>query len=569
MMASNLHHPSVRFTRLSDRFRSLWTFYQFLGGVFKHLDRGPLPFSYDFQSLYRRLQEVAPKVGIEGVTDVQKDLDEIDRELQRIHAELRDIDSQLPPSLLRRFFDRLRQQDEKILFVLAKFYVQSPEMDRDTLDKLDILFTRLASAPLEDGRALPKAPEDLEEIFRRLVAVGTVPELDDFERAALVQAVKEIRDEVEAIRDFEKLLTSGVLDRLRELKVRLGRTILDPVLLTQVVTTNIVARNKFEELYRDEEVQILEDTNRIFEIERYLERNPDFATEDLREKISTFRRFRSRFDTGRKEENLKREDVLELRRTMHEILAQFDSGLGRGSSATWEEREAVPAAVGSLGPMGTDSSGPEDAGRPPSAVASAGSDPPPKAAPGVVGAAFEPDERASTTASLDEIMPPDPLLSETLHKIMFALELVAWDHEPEQAAQAKELHNLHLEPWEVAAYRKLAEGELTEGTLAWELQRFYLTAAALRVKMEEETAEITRLNQGNSADRLMEVLERAAQSLERARDVDRRFQWFIDDHLYRSDTQGLEQLYRSRFRFLRAYAALWLDHEASGGVTPL
>ena len=139
MMASNLHHPSVRFTRLSDRFRSLWTFYQFLGGVFKHLDRGPLPFSYDFQSLYRRLQEVAPKVGIEGVTDVQKDLDEIDRELQRIHAELRDIDSQLPPSLLRRFFDRLRQQDEKILFVLAKFYVQSVLSEIAGPEEADVL----------------------------------------------------------------------------------------------------------------------------------------------------------------------------------------------------------------------------------------------------------------------------------------------------------------------------------------------------------------------------------------------------------------------------------------------
>lgn len=565
MKASNSHHPSVRFTRLSDRFRSLWTFYQFLGGVFKHLDRGPLPFNYDFQALYRRLQEVAPKVGIEGVTDVEKDLNEIDDELHRIHSKLRIIDSELPPSLLRRFFDRLRQQDEKILFVLAKFYIQSPEMDRDTLDKLDILFTRLASAPLEDGRALPKDPEDLQEIFRRLLAVGTPPELDDFERAALVQAVREIRDEVESIRDFETLLTSGVLDRLRELKVRLGRTILDPALLAQVVTTNIVARNKFEELYRDEEVQILEDTNRIFEIERYLERNPDFATEDLREKISTFRRFRSRFDAGRKEENLKREDVLELRRAMHEILAQFDSGLGRGPSGGLEQREAIPAAVGDSGAVGSQGGPPG----PPAAAANPPSDPPPEAAPGPAGPAFAPDERASTTASLDEIMPPDPLLSETLHKIMFALELVAWDHEPEQAAEAKELHNLRLEPWEVAAYRKLAEREVVEGTLAWELQRFYLAAAALRVKMEEETAEIARLNQGNSADRLMEVLERAAQSLERARDVDRRFQWFIDDHLYRSDTRGLEQLYRSRFRFLHAYAALWLDHEASGGVTPL
>jgi len=40
---------SERFTRLSDRFRALWTFYQFLTGVYRHLGRGELPVSYDFQ----------------------------------------------------------------------------------------------------------------------------------------------------------------------------------------------------------------------------------------------------------------------------------------------------------------------------------------------------------------------------------------------------------------------------------------------------------------------------------------------------------------------------------------
>ena len=41
MQAPKVHSLSVRYTTLSDRFRSLWTFYQFLGGVLKHLDEGP------------------------------------------------------------------------------------------------------------------------------------------------------------------------------------------------------------------------------------------------------------------------------------------------------------------------------------------------------------------------------------------------------------------------------------------------------------------------------------------------------------------------------------------------
>ncbi len=566
MSVARSQHPSERFTRLSDRFRSLWTFYQFLGGVFKHLDRGPLPYEYDFQALYRRLQEVAPRASMEDVGGADRELDQIERELGTIHEALRGIDADLAPSLLRRFFDRLRQQDEKILFVLAKFYLQSPEMDRDILDKLDILLTRLASAPLDDGRALPKDPGELEQVFSRLVAIGDPPELDDFERGALIQAVRELRGEIESVRDFDTLLTSGILDRFRELKARLGRNLLDPALLTEVVMANVTARNRFEELYREEEVQILEDTNRIFEIERYLERNPGFAAEDLREQISTFRRFRNRFDAGRKEENLKREDVLELKRAMHGILAQFDAGMGREALSTspgGEVRAVAPPAVrpGPPRPVADPEPVPAAFGAPAASVA----DPP--AFAGEWGG--EGEDRASSTASLEEIVPPDNLLNEYLHKIMFALELVAWDHDAEQAVQAKEIHNLRLEPWEITAYRKLAQREVAEGTLAWELQRFYLTAAALRVRMEEEIGEIERLNRSNNAERLFDVLERAAQSLERAREVEKRFHWFIDDHLYRGDTEGLEQLYRSRFRFLEAYAHLWLGHQASGGITPL
>jgi len=64
MKPTNVHQLSERFTDLSDRFRSLWTFYQFLGGVYRHRGQGEVPYTYDFQSLYRRLQEMVPRVGM-------------------------------------------------------------------------------------------------------------------------------------------------------------------------------------------------------------------------------------------------------------------------------------------------------------------------------------------------------------------------------------------------------------------------------------------------------------------------------------------------------------------------
>jgi hypothetical protein len=152
---------------------------------------------------------------------------------------------------------------------------------------------------------------------------------------------------------------------------------------------------------------------------------------------------------------------------------------------------------------------------------------------------------------------------------MFALEMIVWDRLPSQIATAPEIRNLNLEPREIETYRKLAEARVEKDTPEWELDRFFLTSAALRVKMEEEGNEITRLENANNPDRLFEVLEHSARSLDRARDTDRRFQWYIDDMLFRGDTQQLETMYRSRFRFLHAYSALWLAHQKAGGLTPL
>ena len=113
------------------------------------------------------------------------------------------------------------------------------------------------------------------------------------------------------------------------------------------------------------------------------------------------------------------------------------------------------------------------------------------------------------------------------------------------------------------------DGQTTLDHDEQQLQRFFLTSAALRVKMEEERKEIQRLASSSKPDHLFELLENSAGSLDRAREVERRFSWFIDDMLYRADTDRLEQIYRSRFRFLYAFAGLWLDHQANGGLTPL
>ncbi len=116
---------NLRYTGLSDRFRSLWTFYQFLGGVYKHQSRGPLPYDYDFQALYRDVQGLVPKVGVGTNPDARtiQEFEKLERELGRIHHELSKLEREFSPSMLRKFFDHLKNQDEKILYALVKFYI--------------------------------------------------------------------------------------------------------------------------------------------------------------------------------------------------------------------------------------------------------------------------------------------------------------------------------------------------------------------------------------------------------------------------------------------------------------
>ena len=548
MKPASVHQLSERFTELSDRFRSLWTFYQFLGGVYKHRGSGALPYTYDFQELYRRLQELVPRVGMEGSSSAALEFEQLERELGRIHLELAKIDSTLPPSLLRRFFDQLKRQDEKILYALAKYYLKSTDFNQDTLDKLDILLTRIAETPLQGGRYTARNQSELRKKFDRLAAFGGIPDVPASEASPLVEAVREVRGDLGGISTFEELVNSKVYDRYRKLKQRLGKNFLYPPILVEVIATNIDAKNQFQKVYREEELRILEETNKVFEIERYLERNPDVSNDELKQQIDQFREWWSKFDSGRREDNIKRKDILELRRSMHAVIKEFEPL--KGMTAV-PQPEPDPHAREQESAF--DSDVPTDVieGEP---------------FPEVVRAAKAPHPEGAT---LTDVMPPDPLLNEAFHKIMFALEMVVWDRSPEQVVHAPELVSLKLESWEVTSYRRLVEQTVQSGTTAWELEVFFLRSAALRIKMDEERDQIENIAPSETDEQVFELLEKSAQSLERGREMDHRFQWFIDDLLYGGETEKLEQLYRSRFRFLHSYSGLWLDHQGRGGLTPL
>jgi hypothetical protein len=531
MSTATLHELNQRYVRLSDRCRSQWTFYQFLQGVFKHLRGAPCPVEVDFQALFAQLRELGNDLPSAQAARIGKLIEQLSIKLDELARSFAAVDREIPPSLLRRFFDALRNQDEKILLAIIKFYLDASELSEDTLDKIDILVTRLAEIPRPDGRSLVRERHEIERIVQPLLQQRQPAAMPDNELTILLNALADLKAELVSARTFSELAGGGALDRFRTLKRRLGEKLLHPRLLPALLETTIAAKNRFKELWEDEEPHLLDDTNRVNELRRQLANHPEMVTPELREALEMFVAARRKFDERRQEENLRREDALALRRTLDRILEQFDAAVAvaRPPSPASDEATAI-VEIGDAAPA----------------------------------AEAAPDGPAADVVGL---MPADPLLQEYLSKIVFVLELVGRDRPPEEIARAKELATLRLEPWEVAAAQRIAGGGSAAGTLAGERDRLWVNGAALRVRMDEEAREIERL-QKRGSERLAEVLERGSQSLLRAGEMERRFQWFIDDALYRGDTEFLQPLYRSRFRLLRAYSGLWLVHNERGGISP-
>jgi hypothetical protein len=532
MSTATLHELNQRYVRLTDRCRSQWTFYQFLQGVFKHLRGEPCPIEIDFQGLFAQLRELGQDLSSPQTMRIERLMEQLSGRLDVQHGSLSEVDRQVSPSLLRRFFDRLRNQDEKILLAIIKFYLDGNELGEDTVDKIDILLTRMAEIPRPDGRSLLRERHEIERLVRPLLQHRQPASMPENELTILLNALGDLRAEIVACRTFSELADGGALDRFRTLKRRLGDKLLHPRLLPAMLETTVTIKNRFRELWEDEEPQLLDDTNRVMELRRQLANHPELITPELREAIEVFAAAHQKFDQRRQEENLRREDVMELRRTLDRILEQFDSSV-----------TAPPSPSNTVETVTNVSAEPSGPGAP-------------------AGAA-----RETQPADVAGHFPPDPLLQESLSKIMFVLELVGRDHSAEEIVHAKEMVTLRLEPWEVEAGQRIMEGISAVGTLAGERDRLFLNGAALRVRMDEEAREIDRL-QKRGSDRLLEVLERGGQSLQRAGEMERRFQWFVDDALYRGDTEFLLHLYRSRFRLLRAYSGLWLIHNERGGISP-
>jgi hypothetical protein len=146
-----------------------------------------------------------------------------------------------------------------------------------------------------------------------------------------------------------------------------------------------------------------------------------------------------------------------------------------------------------------------------------------------------------------------------LMRIAAAIDPIPSDLPEEELAER--VRDLRLESWEAAAYHKLFERRPAEADEDNEdLWMLFLRAAALRIKVDEEaTILATTLAAEVRPD--AELLAKAKQSLDTAKELDEDFGDFLHEAVYYSNPKFLHQLYRSRFRLLRGFSGLWLIYD--------
>jgi hypothetical protein len=506
----------ARYSRVCDRFKATWTVHQFASGAFRHLLGEGLPYELDLPSVYERVKTLAAMLHGTwpgGEEAVAPPFEEIETALGRSSQKLLDADHRLSASFLRRFFERMKRQDDTIVEFMIKFYLYAEAVEGDHRDKLDFLFTRLGEdyVPERDEYS----PRESLELRQRIIALVSILRVGDAPRdevVRVIRAIRSMREDIESATRFDDLTERNLLRDSRTFKHRVGDLYFDPDVLLAIIELNVAAKNRFLRLYGDEEERLVAEAEKLMEHGVAIERNFGDANPALVEEIARFREFKERFDALRAQSNVKHDVVARLKASMNNILAQLDRGLDL-------EEERPPDLPESF---------------------------------------F--DEARQLETLQNRFGRHEPLLPH-LQRIASALDFLDPAMAPEDIAHLPCSRELRLEGWEAAAYQKLVERRPPDAEEdVEELWMLYLRAAALRLKVDEEATTLaTAMAAGVRPE--PELLNRAKRSLDTAKELDEQFGDFLQEAVFYPNRPILHQLYRSRFRLLRGFSGLWLIYD--------
>ncbi|MEP6994653.1 MAG: hypothetical protein ABI968_09045 [Acidobacteriota bacterium] len=415
------------YIRLTERFKALWTFHQFLRGVQKTFFASEPGYTLDFGKLYDDVKSAAGTIDTTSPEKIFPKIRELGERLDAVARTIREADRLISPSYVRRFFEKVQPQDEKIAFHLLRFYFSQPDVDEDVVDKVDFLATVVAAGQSSSATSSSRPRPDIQKFFESATATSVWPRLDATTAPTIVRAFDELAADMARAQEFEDLVTERLLNNVRTMKRRVASGLANAEVLAAVATCNLQTRSVFRRLYDREEQRLDEATERIGDLEKELTRGG--LEVPTAQEFQKFHESRSRFDRQFKDSNLKARQVVELKEAIGQVLGRFElSGL---------EAEDIDEALELVEETEAQSS-----------------------------------DEAFWKPYMDRVLGPVEMYDDGSGALRTDLA---------------GLDTLRLEPWELkAARRAVAAG----GEPVNERDRILLRAVALRLKAEEETQDL-------------------------------------------------------------------------------
>jgi hypothetical protein len=179
---------------------------------------------------------------------------ELPNTLSRMYRWLHLLDMAITPAMLRQALTP--DTDSEVAEALLRYFVRRRETTDVNRDKTDVVATFLYRHPRVPGQweqsgygldgALPLSPFEIALI--EILADTDVPSLPE-EHVQLLRRFDPFLDEVARFRDFNALIDSGMIVRVREIKQWLDASFYHPGVLATVSAYNAAFGKKFDELF--------------------------------------------------------------------------------------------------------------------------------------------------------------------------------------------------------------------------------------------------------------------------------------------------------------------------------
>ena len=174
--------------------------------------------------------------------------------LSRMYRWLHLLDMAITPAMLRQALTP--DTDSEVAEALLRYFVRRREPSEVNRDKTDLIATFLYRHPRVQGQwqqhgygldgALPLSPFEIALI--EILADTDVPSLPE-EHVQLLRNFDPLREEIARYRDFNSLIDSGIVSRVRELKRWLDASFYHPGVLATVAAHNAAFGARFDQLF--------------------------------------------------------------------------------------------------------------------------------------------------------------------------------------------------------------------------------------------------------------------------------------------------------------------------------